>query len=174
MTKSALSPCPSCARHVRLSEPACPFCGAPLPRGFGEQTAPASPARRLNRAALHALRMSAIPLTLAACGGSAVLVDDAGEGDSATTHDGANGGSSGTASSGGSSTGGGSTSGSSGGFGDDGPGVVAAYGGFIPFDAGMTGSSSGGGGETDATEDAKPDHIFIAPPYGLPPIPPGN
>jgi hypothetical protein len=182
MTKSPVSPCPSCARHVRLNEPACPFCGGELPRAFREQVATRSPAKRLNRAALHALRMSAIPLTLAACGGT---VSVAGEGDAAAPQDGAgssgagssgassssggsgSGGSSGTtsgSSSGGSSSGttssGGSSSGSSGGMEYDASTVVASYGGFI-------GSSSGG--ETDAADDVKPDHIFIAVPYGLPP-----
>jgi len=183
MTKPPLSPCPSCARHVRLSEPACPFCGGELPRAFREQTATSSPAKRLNRAALHALRMSAIPLTVAACGGSVAVTGDGGEGDSAATQDGAGSsgagssgaGSSGAASSSGGSSGG-TTSGGSGGAGYDGSTVVAAYGGFIPVDAGVTGSSSSGGGETDAAEDAKPDHILIAPPYGIVPpygIPPG-
>jgi hypothetical protein len=154
-----------------LSEPACPFCSAELPRAFREQAGLASPAKRLNRAALHALRMSAIPLTVASCGGSVAAGDDAGKGDSATTEDGTTGGSSGSGSSSGSSSGGGTTSSSSGGFGDDGPTVVAAYGGFITVDAGEVGSSSGGseGGETDAAEDVKPDHSFIAPPYGIVP-----
>ena len=181
MTKSPVSPCPSCARHVRLNEPACPFCGGELPRAFREQVATRSPAKRLNRAALHALRMSAIPLTVAACGGA---VSVAGDGDAAAPQDGAgssgagssgasssSGGSSGSSggttsgsSSGGSSSGttssGGSSSGSSGGMEYDASTVVASYGGFI-------GSSSGG--ETDAADDVKPDHIFIAVPYGLPP-----
>ncbi len=30
MTNDALSPCPSCARHVRTSETSCPFCRAPV------------------------------------------------------------------------------------------------------------------------------------------------
>jgi hypothetical protein len=28
--------CPSCARHIRTSEAACPFCGASTPAGFAE------------------------------------------------------------------------------------------------------------------------------------------
>jgi hypothetical protein len=47
--------CPSCARHVRASETACPFCAARL--GFATRTSVAS---RLGRSAL---------LALAACGG---------------------------------------------------------------------------------------------------------
>jgi hypothetical protein len=69
MSTSPLSACPACSRHVRIDEPACPFCRAALPAGFA---APAAlrPAGRLNRAALMALRMGAIGATAAACGGT--------------------------------------------------------------------------------------------------------
>jgi hypothetical protein len=169
MTKSPVSPCPSCARHVRLNEPACPFCGGELPRAFREQVTTPSPAKRLNRAALHALRMSAIPLTVAACGGTVSAAGDGGEGDEAATQDGA--GSSGAGSSGASSSSGGSSGSSSGTTSGSSSGatVVASYGGFIAYDADVTGSSSSGGDEMDAADDVKPDHIFIAIPYGLPP-----
>ena len=54
---SALCPCPSCSRHVRVVESACPFCGvalveeAHLPR--------AMPTHRLGRAALFAFGIAA-------------------------------------------------------------------------------------------------------------------
>lgn len=35
-----LQTCPSCSRHIKVDEAACPFCGAPTPEGF------ASTARR--------------------------------------------------------------------------------------------------------------------------------
>jgi len=64
-----LHPCPSCARHLRSGETACPFCDAPLPAGFGACTsvAPAdrSPGRVKSRAAV--LFFAATAAT--ACGG---------------------------------------------------------------------------------------------------------
>jgi hypothetical protein len=52
-----LAPCPSCRRHVRTTESACPFCAAALPRDLA---APAiRPARRrLGRAAAFAFGAS--------------------------------------------------------------------------------------------------------------------
>jgi hypothetical protein len=101
-----LLPCPSCARHVRVSEDACPFCATALP----ERSAPPlrTPAVRLGRAALFALGTSAA--AIAACGGTTSTLDDAGT----------SSGSSGT------------SSGSSGSSGTSG---IAAYGG-PPFDSG--------------------------------------
>jgi hypothetical protein len=46
-----LQPCESCARHVRISETACPFCGAAV-ASAPEAAAPAPFARPLSRAAL--------------------------------------------------------------------------------------------------------------------------
>lgn len=37
-----LAPCPSCDRHVRIDEAACPFCGSALPRTFGAGPVPAA------------------------------------------------------------------------------------------------------------------------------------
>ncbi len=51
----SLRPCPSCARHVRASESACPFCKTALPELAAE--ASVSPARavpRVGRAAIFA------------------------------------------------------------------------------------------------------------------------
>ena len=63
---SHLLPCPSCARHVRSTESACPFCAtARIPSAA---PAPRSPAKRLSRAALFALGASAA--AVAACSGS--------------------------------------------------------------------------------------------------------
>ncbi len=49
-----LAPCPGCARHVRVREPACPFCATALSGDLTPQ-GPAEPAGRLARSALAAL-----------------------------------------------------------------------------------------------------------------------
>jgi hypothetical protein len=70
MNVDRLLPCPSCDRHVRASEAACPFCAAALPVALrSSQPLPRSPATRLSRAALFALGTSAAALA-AACGGT--------------------------------------------------------------------------------------------------------
>ena len=62
----SLSPCTSCARHVRRTESACPFCGAVL-------ALEAAPTRviseRLGRAALFSIGAAAIT-NLVGCGAS--------------------------------------------------------------------------------------------------------
>jgi hypothetical protein len=64
-----LAACPSCARHVRITDSACPFCHAELSASFREAVAPARPAARLSRAVLYALGVGTISVTSAACGG---------------------------------------------------------------------------------------------------------
>jgi hypothetical protein len=51
---SPLRPCPTCARHARVTEAACPFCGHALGAAFRATPSPREPARRLTRAALLA------------------------------------------------------------------------------------------------------------------------
>jgi hypothetical protein len=68
MTRTPLAACPGCARHVRVNEPACPFCRAELPSSFRQLPPPPSPAKRLSRAALYALGVGALAATAAACG----------------------------------------------------------------------------------------------------------
>ncbi len=80
MKKPVLADCPQCARHVRVDERACPFCQADLNGAFREQAAPRSPTERLGRAALHSLRMGAISVTTAACGGSVTGSGSSGDG----------------------------------------------------------------------------------------------
>ncbi len=58
-----LVPCSQCARHVRASEPACPFCGASIAANAGTNAVP-STAQRLGR---NATFVFATTLTLAAC-----------------------------------------------------------------------------------------------------------
>jgi hypothetical protein len=76
MTDARLLPCPSCARHVRVSEGTCPFCAAALPASLRSQPLPRSPGTRLSRAALYAFGASAT--ALAACGGTGSTLGDAG------------------------------------------------------------------------------------------------
>ena len=67
-----LVPCPSCARHVRASETACPFCQTELPEGLETQARPGV-ARRMSRAAALALGAS---LAVAACGDEVQSTND--------------------------------------------------------------------------------------------------
>lgn len=67
-----LLPCPSCARHVRASDTACPFCASALPEAPA-MAATQSPGR-LSRAALYAMGASAAAAAAAACTVTAVPV----------------------------------------------------------------------------------------------------
>ena len=84
MSDARLLPCPSCARHVRVSEKACPFCSGAL-----SLTAPPltrTPIARLSRAALFALGTSAA--SIAACtSGTGPVGGDAGTGSDADPQD---------------------------------------------------------------------------------------
>jgi hypothetical protein len=80
MNKSRLLACPSCSRHVRADERACPFCAAVVPASFAAAPAPRRPTRRLNRAALYAFGATSIGLA-AACSGGSAGSDDAGGSD---------------------------------------------------------------------------------------------
>jgi hypothetical protein len=63
---SRLEPCPSCGRHVRLVESACPFCQAPL--SLSELPPRALPGRRMSRAASFAFGAGVVgATTLVAC-----------------------------------------------------------------------------------------------------------
>jgi hypothetical protein len=61
-----LHPCPSCARHIRAGETACPFCDAALPETFGASAPAQSRGRPMSRAAL----LFAVAAVAAGCGGS--------------------------------------------------------------------------------------------------------
>jgi len=54
MTTAHLRPCPACLRHLRVSEEACPFCGARVDPAFRAAPRPRAPTGRLTRAALVA------------------------------------------------------------------------------------------------------------------------
>jgi hypothetical protein len=53
MNPTALVPCGGCRRHVRASEPACPFCAHHVPLAAGEGIVP-EPTQRLSRAGVLA------------------------------------------------------------------------------------------------------------------------
>jgi hypothetical protein len=81
-----LAPCPSCSRHVKTSETACPFCKAAIAPGAA--VAIPGPPRRLSRAAAYAFTAS---LAIAGCEGGTAQIGDAG-----TTDEGGSGGEGGT------------------------------------------------------------------------------
>jgi len=55
--------CRSCAVHVRMSEPSCPFCGASAP----SQSLESGPRARTSRAGLHRLHAAAMATCAIAC-----------------------------------------------------------------------------------------------------------
>lgn len=147
---SVLVPCPSCSRHVRAAERACPFCAAALPADLGAHAVPAA-TRRLDRLAVFTFAAS---IAAAGCGGKTETPDvDQVDGGSSS-------GSSGSSSSSGSS---GTSSGVAPPYGLPGPeddgGAAALYGLPAP-DGGPPGSSSGSSGSSSGNP---------APLYGAPP-----
>jgi hypothetical protein len=77
MAKSLLLVCPSCERHVRAVDTACPFCKLELSAATRASLALRPPTVRLGRAALYALGMGTISLT-GACGGTVIGAADSG------------------------------------------------------------------------------------------------
>jgi hypothetical protein len=78
-----LVPCPTCDRHVRASETACPFCDSALPTDLASRAVPPAN-RRLNRAAAFtfaaSLAVVSASVSTAACGGVVEGPDDHGGG----------------------------------------------------------------------------------------------
>ena len=72
MAQSHLRPCPSCARHVRVNEGGCPFCGESLSDEFRAAPRPLGPGARLGRAALFAFGTGTLTLA-SACSSSTPL-----------------------------------------------------------------------------------------------------
>lgn len=68
MANVRLAACPSCARHVRLSEATCPFCARALPAVLRAAPAPQPPATRLSRNGLYVFGVASVALS-SACGG---------------------------------------------------------------------------------------------------------
>lgn len=133
-----LLPCSGCARHVRASETACPFCGAAITA----TAAPRVPSTRLGRAKTFAFGAVVATSSIVGCSSSTTPGTDSGTRVDAQIADSGGGGS---------DTGTGTDSGS--------PGDDAGSG----TDSG-TATDSGTGGTDSGTE---PD-AGIAPPYGAP------
>ena len=130
---SQLAPCPACNRHVRVTEPTCPFCGDGL--ALAGTVVPGLPKSRLGRAATFAFGATLVGVTtVVACGGDDTTGGGSGGTSSGTAGDptGAGGSSAGAAGTS-SGTSGSSTAGSGGdGTVKDSGGVMALYG--IPAD----------------------------------------
>ncbi len=69
-----LLPCPSCSRHVRLQEAACPFCAQSVQFDHVPPAVSVAQTARLSRTARVALG-AALAATVPACGGSATPPD---------------------------------------------------------------------------------------------------
>jgi hypothetical protein len=84
--KARLIACPTCARHIRLSEACCPFCGVTCSDGFKATPAPVRPPPGLNRVELYYFKSRTVAgavrggvalvtaLSAASCGGLATGV----------------------------------------------------------------------------------------------------
>ncbi len=131
-----LEKCTGCARHVRVTEAACPFCQAVLPASFREPRARPSVGARFGRIALIAAGAGAVVVPTEACDDTNMVVE---YGVPPDLH----------------LDGGGSADAA-----PDGPLAIAAYGTVvgIPFDGGdddvEPDSSLGDGGGDAAHEDA--------------------
>jgi hypothetical protein len=144
MTHAHLRPCPTCARHVRVTEAGCPFCGATLADSFRASPRPQAPAARLTRAALFALGTGTLALAPACSSSSSTPA----YGVPPVEYDGSSGGGRVTT--------------------DAGP-VDAGPVDAGPLDASTTGSDAPvaepayGGPPLDASE----DHVTVSPLYGV-------
>ncbi len=139
---SHLIACLGCARHVRATDPTCPFCGETLPASL-RGAAPRLPSERLGRTATFVFGATLAASTAVGCGDGSG--SDAGAGtDGGATSDAGSGG----ADAGGTDAGGGGTD-----AGYDAGSIAPPYG--IPPD--------------DGGFDAGYDAGSIAPPYGIPP-----
>jgi hypothetical protein len=149
-----LVPCLSCQRHIRVSDPRCPFCGAALSLEQQASASPALPSRRLGRAALFTF--GATLIGAAACSDGSGGGKDAGRDTPAADGSAGQGGGAGTGGSGGQGGSGGSDAGAD----------RAGTGGQSGSDAG------GGSGGRDATGDGDGPvgSGGIAPPYGIAPL----
>jgi hypothetical protein len=74
MPQTHLVACPSCARHVRVSEPACPFCKGTLSKALRETPERQGPAMRLSRGALYSFGVGALAVATACSSSSPVQV----------------------------------------------------------------------------------------------------
>jgi hypothetical protein len=145
VARSLLLVCPSCERHVRVVDEACPFCGLALSAPLRASLALHPPRVRLGRAALYALGMGTLTLAPVACGGTVVEQSSeagTGSGDSAPS--------------------------------DALPDQITigpSYGHAMLVDVEVPDESFSDGGEPDASETGSSDameDIVVLPPYGAP------
>jgi hypothetical protein len=149
----ALISCPSCTRHVRSTERACPFCDVVLPEAVIVAGPPVRP--HLSRAAML-LGMGAVVAAHAACSSQPVYGASVGPVAEGT-------GSSTSSSSGGRRI----DAGSSGSSGSSSSSTTSSSG-ELPLDAGASSSGTPLDAALDAALDADAD-AAPAPPYGVPP-----
>ena len=147
-----LVPCSTCRRHVRVSESACPFCGAVFNGDAGADTPSLDPRRRLGSLAVMAFRATALSAAIT-CGGK--VEDSADTADAASE---AAAGASGAGLGGSGNGGSGGTGGSSGKGGSPGTGGTSGPGGSPG-----TGGTSGSG---NPPRDGGPVPIYRATPPG--------
>lgn len=152
---TTLAPCPSCTRHVRVSETLCPFCATALPTDIAVRGARPRVAARLARAGIFAVGTAVAAATSAACSTVAPATDAGGDMAAATD------------------TGTGGLDAAYGGPPDLGPidlghgGIDAAYGGPPDLGTPDTGPATTDASQADAGEDLGGVHTL----YGLPPSP---
>ena len=79
--------CPACARHVRASEPTCPFCATALPDSARTAPRRRGPSERLSRAALYAVGIGGIAVAAACSSTSTTMGDDGGTTPDSESHD---------------------------------------------------------------------------------------
>ena len=148
MAKSLLLVCPSCERHVRAVDAACPFCGLGLSPDLRATLALRPPRARLSRAALYAVSMGTMSLA-PACGGNAISDSDGGGGSES-----------------GAESGTGAETGKETGSGFDGA-CCPPYG--IPADAHQLDAGSDSMPQEASNGGDGPSEGTIFPPYGIPP-----
>ena len=78
---ASLVPCPSCARHVRVTDARCPFCASALPSSLAQRAVP-NTTQRLSRAAAFAFTAS---LAVAGCSSDPATGTDASTNDVVST-----------------------------------------------------------------------------------------
>lgn len=78
---ASLVPCPSCARHVRVTDARCPFCASALPNTLAQRAVP-NTTQRLSRAAAFAFTAS---LAVAGCSSNPAPGTDASTNDVVST-----------------------------------------------------------------------------------------
>ena len=143
--RTSLVPCPSCHRHVRSSESACPFCQGALPSDLGARAVPGT-TQRLSRAAAFTF---AATLAATGCSSDTSPADASTVTDTGATTD----------------TGGATDTGSPT---DRGTATDTGTAADTGTDAGMLAMYGGPPADSGVDAGTPDDHGGIAPLYGLP------